>query len=395
MRYVILVGDGMADYPLPELGGKTPLEAAHTPHMDALAQRASILGLARTIPEGFEPGSDVGNMSILGYDPRRYFTGRAPLEAASRGIELGSQDVAIRCNLVTLKEQDGQLIMADYSAGHISTEEARKIIESLRLAIENGCFELYAGVSYRHLLIWRGGLSAIEGVRLTPPHSIPGQPIEPYLPQGNGSRVLLKLMERARELLQQRESPANAIWLWGAGEKPQMPTLRERFKVKGSVISAVDLVQGLGVLAGLKIIRVPGATGYLDTNYRGKAEAALRALKEGDDLVYVHVEAPDEVSHEGDLQKKMKAIEDFDAKIVGPIVEGLDEKFSILLLPDHPTPVSQRIHSSAPVPFMIIRSSEFERYPERVYSEDAARASGVFVQEAYRLIEWLLGQSRV
>jgi 2,3-bisphosphoglycerate-independent phosphoglycerate mutase len=392
MKYVVFVGDGMADYPLPELGNKTPLEAAHTPHMDALAQRASILGLAKTIPDGMEPGSDVGNLSIMGYDPRRYFTGRAPIEAASLGIKLGPQDVAIRCNLVMLKEQNGRWVMEDYSAGHISTEEAQKIIEFLRPELENERFELYTGVSYRHLLIWRDGLSEIDGIGLTPPHSIPDQPIEPHLPQGNGSRVLLALMERAQKLLKQKDGPANAIWLWGAGPKPKLPTLKERFRVMGSVISAVDLVRGLGVLAGLNVIRVAGATGYLDTNYQGKAEAALCALKEGDDLVYLHVEAPDEVSHEGDFQKKLRAIEDFDARIVGPIVEGLRQfdEYSILLLPDHPTPVSLRWHTSDPVPFLIYRSGDVQIRLKRAYSERAAQASGVFVSDGYRVMEQLV-----
>ncbi len=392
MKYVILVGDGMADYPVPELDGKTPLESAHTPHMDTLAQRASVLGLAKTIPDGMEPGSDVGNMSITGYDPKRYFTGRAPIEAASMGIELGPEDVAVRCNLVRLAQRGGQSVMDDYSAGHIPTEEAYKVMDQLRPHLENEHFELHAGVSYRHLLIWRDGHRKIEGIKLTPPHNIPDQPIEPHLPRGNGSEILLTLMERARTLLQEREGKANAIWFWGAGPKPSMPTLHTRFGLKGSVISAVDLIRGLGVCAGLKVIRVPGATGYLDTNYQGKVEAALHALQQGDDLVYVHIEAPDEVGHEGNAQKKLRAIEDFDSKVVGPIVEGLRQfdEYSILLLPDHPTPVSLRRHIPDPVPFLIYRSGDAQIRPERAYSERAAQASGVAVSEAYRLMEQLV-----
>jgi 2,3-bisphosphoglycerate-independent phosphoglycerate mutase len=395
MKYVILIGDGMVDEPLEELNGRTPLEVARTPHMNALAQRAHVMGLAKTIPDGYEPGSDVGNMSILGYDPREYFTGRAPLEAASMGIELGPEDAAVRCNLVTLAEHNGQTVMADYSAGHISTEEARQLIELLKPHLEDERFKLHPGVSYRHLLIWRGGRSRLEGVRLTPPHNIPGQLIEPHLPNGGeGSRVLHEFMDRARDLLQSggRSAKANALWCWGAGPKPQMPMLEERFGLTGSVISAVDLVRGLGIYAGLRVIHVPGATGYLDTNYQGKAQAALDALRVGDDLVYVHVESPDEVSHEGDLQKKIQAIEDFDAKIVGPIVEGLQQsgKYALLLMPDHPTPLKKRVHTPDPVPFVIVRSDAGENDPERVYSERAAREAGLYVKEGHRLLEQLI-----
>ncbi|MFN4218899.1 MAG: cofactor-independent phosphoglycerate mutase [Candidatus Bipolaricaulia bacterium] len=386
MKYVIVVGDGMADHPMPELDGKTPLEAAHTPHMDALAQRGT-LGLVNTIPKGFSPGSDVGNMSILGYDPRCYYTGRAPLEAASIGVELGPDDVALRCNLVTLTQKNHQWVMEDYSAGHIPTEEAKKLIELLRDELEDETFQFYAGVSYRHLVIWRGGKSDLK---LTPPHDIPQRPIEPYLPQGEGSDLLRSLMERAREKLAGQR--ANAIWLWGAGRKPHMPTLQERYNLRGSIISAVDLIRGLGIYAGLKVLRVPGATGYLDTNYQGKVEAALRAVEE-DDLVYVHVEAPDEVSHEGDLQKKIQAIEDFDAHIVGPLVEGLEqfEKFALLVLPDHPTPVSLRVHTAEPVPFVIYRSGDaLPRKAARGFSEASARASRLYLDNGYEIFTMLL-----
>lgn len=392
MKYVVVVGDGMADYPVPELGDKTPLEVAHTPNMDALARSAVTIGLAKTIPDGFEPGSDVGNMSILGYDPRCYYTGRAPIEAASMGIKLGPEDVAVRCNLVKLALRDGQWVMEDYSAGHIPTEDAHKIIQQLRPHLEDECFELHAGVSYRHLLIWRGGLEAMKDAKLTPPHNIPGQPSEPYLPRGNGSEILLELMERACAILK-LNGKANAIWFWGAGPKPQIPTLQKRFGLTGSVISAVDLVRGLGIYAGLTVIPVPGATGYLDTNYAGKAEAALRALEEGDDLVYVHIEAPDEVSHEGDVQKKIRAIADFDQKIVGPIVEGLKQfaAYSILLLPDHPTAVSVRVHTADPVPFLIYRSnSVIFKSSHSSFSESCAKASGIFVPEGHTFLSMLV-----
>jgi len=388
VKYAILVGDGMADSPLPELGGKTPLEASHTPHMDALAQRAT-LGLVKTIPDGFAPGSDVGNMSIMGYDPRRYYTGRAPLEAASIGVKLNPEDVALRCNLVKLGKKNGQWVMEDYSAGHIPTEESKVLIELLRRELEDETFQFYAGVSYRHLLVWRGGRGDLK---LTPPHDIPNQPIEPYLPKGEGSELLLDLMGRARKLLEGKRT--NAIWLWGAGRRPQMPTLEERYGLQGSVISAVDLICGLGIYAGLKVIRVPGATGYLDTNYRGKVEAALRALKE-DDLIYVHVEAPDEVSHEGDLQKKIRAIEDFDAKIVGPVFEGLGQfgEFALLVLPDHYTSVRLRIHTPEPVPFVIYRGGDAKpQKAERGFSEASAMASGLYIENGHEILDLFLGK---
>lgn len=392
MKYIILIGDGMADEPLPELGGETPLEAAHTPHMDALAGGAAQMGLVRTIPEGFDPGSDIGNMTILGYDPRRYFTGRAPLEAAAMGIELGPEDVALRLNLVTLAERSGRSVMADYSAGHIQTAEARGLIERLRAELEDEHFELHLGVGYRHLLIWRGGRPQLEGVTLTPPHGIPGEPVERHLPRGDGSQVLLGLMERSRPVLARGGGAANAIWLWGAGPKPQLPTLKERHGLVGSVISAVDLVRGLGVCAGLKVVRVPGATGYLDTNFRGKAEAALRALDGGDDLAYLHVEAPDEASHEGAIQKKLQAIEAFDEQVVGPVVEGLRrfEEHAVLLLPDHPTLLRMRVHASDPVPFLIYLSREAGAPRRRAYGERAAEEAGLFIERGHELFEAVL-----
>ena len=403
MKYAIVVGDGMADEPLEELDGRTPLEYARTPHMNALARRAAVLGQVRTVPEGLEPGSDVANMAILGYDPREHFTGRAPIEAAAMGIELGPEDVAIRCNLVTLKEQGGRLVVADHSAGHIPTPEAHALIAKLKPVVEReGPFELHPGVSYRNLLVWRGGFSSLRGVRLTPPHNILGEPAdryEPQPPESEGAQTLRRLMQRAREFLletqKEHNTQANAIWLWGAGRKPQLPPLAERFGIAGSVISAVDLIRGLGALAGLRILRVPGATGYLDTNYEGKVEYALDALREGDDFVYVHIEAPDEVSHEGSLEKKLRAIEDFDARVVGPLVEGLQrfERWALLLLPDHPTPLRKRVHTPDPVPFALVRSWEAEGLPLQVqgFSERATRGTGVLIKEGHRLIERLLG----
>jgi 2,3-bisphosphoglycerate-independent phosphoglycerate mutase len=388
MKYVILVGDGMADEPVPELGNRTPLEAARTPNMDALTAQAEIFGLARTIPDGFEPGSDVGNMSIFGYDPKRYYTGRAPIEAVSLGIDLKPSDVAVRCNLVKLAAKNGQTLMEDYSAGHISTDKAHELIKLLKPALEDENFTLYPGISYRHILLWRQGQ---DRFRATPPHNIPGQVVDKHLPSGLGSEALLELIEKSQKILKNQQ--ANSIWLWGAGKKPNLPALHKRFGIQGVVISAVDLVRGLGLCAGLEVILVSGATGYLDTNYKGKVEAALKALQKND-FVYLHIEAPDETGHEGIAAKKVQAIEDFDSKVVSPLLAGLQEfpEFSLLLMPDHPTPVSIRTHTADPVPFLIYRKSKSSQIsnPNQRFTESSARQTGVLRDEAHHLIEELL-----
>jgi 2,3-bisphosphoglycerate-independent phosphoglycerate mutase len=352
MKYVFLVGDGMGDYSYDELDGKTVLEYARTPHLDRLA-REGLLGLVETIPPKFPPGSDVGNLSLLGYDPRKYYTGRAPLEAASRGITLGERDLALRCNLVTLSED--YRVMRDYSAGHIATAEAQRLVARLARELGEKNLEFYAGVSYRHLLIWRDAPVELEGLKLTPPHEIPDAPIEKYLPHGPGSALLRDLIRRSWDVLAGHQ--ANSIWLWGAGRTPQMPTLKERFGLEGAVISAVDLIKGLGVYAGLQVLDVPGATGYLDTNYSGKVQAALDALAEAN-FVYLHVEAPDECGHQGRLDLKIRAIEDFDARVVGPLSAGLARAYSdfvLVVTTDHYTPVRDRVHVAAPVPFAVLR----------------------------------------
>lgn len=399
MKYIILLGDGMPDESIEALGGKTPLEYASTPFMDSMAKKGR-LGLARTIPPGYPPGSDVANLSVFGYDPRTCYTGRSPLEAASMGVHLGPDDVAFRLNLVNLHTRNGTISMGDYSAGHITTEEGGELVESLAQELGGGEFEFYPGVSYRHLLVWRNGKEKLE---LTPPHDISGKCIDAYLPKGDGSDVLLRLMERSRDILsghplyrkrqEAGKTPANSIWLWGHGKAPRMVTYRERFGLSGAVISAVDLVRGIGVYAGLEVIRVPGATGYIDTNYQGKAEAALEALKRLD-FVYLHVEAPDESSHSGSIENKIRAIEDFDAKIVGPISEGIREfgEYRILCTPDHPTPIRLMTHTADPVPF-IMYSGETDVSPEVAgYDEKSARKTGLFLEEGYRLMEMMLGR---
>lgn len=401
-KYIVLVGDGMADEPIPELGGRTPLQAAQTPYMDSLAQRGT-LGLVWTIPPGFAPGSDVANLSIFGYDPHLYFTGRAPLEAAAMGINLEPPDVAFRCNLVTLKQEGNQDYMDDFSAGHISSEEARQIIFDLNLYLGDHNFKFYPGVSYRHLLIWKNGAKSLS-LKTTPPHDIIGKEIGQFLPKGEGEKEVHRLMAEARKILkdhpinQQRfqkgKKPANSIWLWGQGKAPALPPLTKRFHLKGSIISAVDLVKGLGAYAGLEIINVPGATGYLDTNYAGKVAYALDALREKD-FVYVHVEAPDEAAHNGHLEEKMQAIADFDEKIVGPVLKGLAEfaDYRLLVLPDHPTPLSLRTHSASPVPFVIYDKRDSEREPNLnlAFNELAASQTGLFIKKGHELLERFLG----
>jgi len=401
MKFVVLQGDGMADEPIAELGGKTPLDAAQTPNLDRMA-RAGILGLTRTIPPGLPPGSDVGTMSVLGYDPTRYHTGRSPIEAASMGVELGSEDVAFRCNLVTLETPEGGVeVMRDFAAGHIPTAEAREIVEDLNRTLGGDGLEFHPGVSYRHLLVWRGGE---HRMRTTPPHDLSDQPVGGAFPQGSGAAVLSGLMERSRAFLAEHrvcrarlargERAPTAIWLWGQGKRPNLPRLRDRYGIDGSVIAAVDLVNGLGVLAGLVRIAVPGATGFLDTNFRGKAEYGLRAL-ETRDFLFLHVEAPDEGGHMGDPRKKVEAIENFDEKVVGTILEGLRAmggEWRVLVMPDHPTPCALKTHTSDPVPFVVYvsRDEQKARGVARGYNEKDAREHGIFIPEAHTIMDRLL-----
>lgn len=398
MKIVILQGDGMPDHPIPELGNKTPLEVAKTPHMDEIARRG-ILGLVKTIPDGLPPGSDVGNLSVLGYNPNLYYTGRSPLEAASIGIDLKKSDVTFRCNLVTLGNLNGKTIMDDYSAGHISTEEAREIILDIRKGLEEEDIKFYPGVSYRHLMVWHGGT---DKMKTTPPHDISGRDIMPYLPSGEGADKLRHLIEKSKEILKNHpinrkridsnKNPATSIWLWGQGKAPKMPRFRELYGVEGAVISAVDLVKGIGVYAGLRVINVPGATGYLDTNYEGKVQYALRALDEVD-LVMIHIEATDETGHEGKVDLKIRAIEDFDSHIIGPVLEGIKrfKDYKILLLSDHPTPIELKTHTNEPVPFAILDSKDSNvKNKNQTFSEISASKTGVFIDEGWKLIGMLL-----
>lgn len=397
MKYIVLIGDGMPDYPLPDHGDKTPLQLARTPNMDRLAREGST-GAAGTVPQGFPPGSDVANLSLFGYDPARYYTGRAPLEAVSMGVPLGPKDTAFRCNLVTLRAAANGVVMEDYSAGHISTEEAREFIASINEKMATEEVRFHPGVSYRHLMVWKG--RDFSSLALTPPHDISGRDIREFLPRGNaGGGELLELMNSSQLVLkphklnQKREKegkrPANSIWLWGQGARPSVPTFRERFGLEGAVISAVDLLKGIGICAGFESINVPGATGYLDTNYRGKVEAALGALEEKD-IVFLHIEAPDEASHQGSLEAKIQAIEDFDAKVVGEIMRGMGKfgDYRILLVADHPTPISIKTHASDPVPFAVFPAvGEGIGRGAGAFDESICRTGKLKFPEGHRLME--------
>ncbi len=397
MKYIVLLGDGMSDEPNADLDGKTPLEVAHTPNMDRLAS-AGRLGLASTVPPGYHPGSDVANLSVFGYNPEDCYTGRSPLEAASMGVELGPDDVAFRLNFVWLEAHFGKLYMGDFSAGHISTAEGAELIATLQKELGGDEFMFYPGVSYRHLLVWKNGKDKLT---FTPPHDISTLSIEGYLPQGEGADVLHDLTNSAQMLLHdhpvnnrrvtENKVPANSIWLWGHGKKPSMQTYQSLFGLSGSVISAVDLIKGIGVNAGLDIIEVPGATGYIDTNYKGKAEYAIASLKDKD-FVYVHVEAPDEAAHAGLLQEKIGAIESFDKEVVGTIVDNLDNigDCKILITPDHPTPVAKRTHTSDPVPFIIFDSTQPDGNQQRAYTEKFAQVASESIIPGHLLMPELL-----
>ena len=397
MKYIVVLGDGMADYALKELDGKTPLQAAKKPFIDSLARHSEV-GLCRTVPTGFKPGSDVANLSVMGYDPRDCYTGRSPLEAVSIGIRLKDTDVTLRCNLVTLSDEENyeDKTMLDYSAGEISTQEAQELISFLKRHFDNDRFTLYAGVSYRHCLVADRG---IVGHELTPPHDITGKPVRGHLPQGPLAEAYLDIMKRSAELLKNHpinlarvaagKNPANSVWFWGEGTKPKLDNFEKKFGKKGGVISAVDLVKGIGILAGMRIIEVEGATGNYDTNFSGKAQAALDALADGLDYVYIHMEAPDECGHQGDIAHKIYSIEQIDEKVVRPIAEKLSaagEDFKMLICPDHPTPISVRTHVSDPVPYLLYASNRDLNCGAVSYDEQSAEKTGIFVAEGKDLM---------
>ena len=387
MKYIVMLCDGMADYPFQELAGKTPIAAAFKPNMERLAKKATA-GIVKTVPESLNPGSDVANLSAMGYDPVSCYTGRSPLEAMSIGIDMAPDDIAFRCNLVTLSDDEPfeKKVMADYSAQEITTAEAAEIIKAVNEAFENDKIKFYSGVSYRHCMIWHKGPN---GLGLTPPHDISDRVIGEYLPKND---TLLGMMKKSYDVLKNHPvnierkkrglNPANAIWLWGEGTRPAIPNFKEMFGLKGSVISAVDLIKGIGITAGLDIINVEGATGNITTNFANKGKAALKSLVEnGNDYVYIHVEAPDECGHRGEIDNKVKSIEFIDRDIVGPLTKGLEEAgedYTIMVLPDHPTPISTKTHARDAVPFIIYRSNEPVEGID-TFSEEAAAKTGLYI----------------
>ena len=391
-KYVIIVPDGAADEPLEQLDKKTVLEVAQTPNMDKISTQGRI-GLVRTVPAGFEPGSDIAQMSLLGYNPLTFYTGRAPIEAVARNIKLSANDWVFRCNLVTIC--DGK--MEDHSAGHISTEEAGKLIKDLNEQLSNEKFRFYPGVSYRHLLVFK---DADFDVKTYPPHDYIGTAVEKILPRGKGAEMLIDLIARSQQLFINHdinkikkdlgENQVSSIWLWGQGKKARMESFKKRFGIIGAAITAVDLVKGLSMLIGFDLINVPGATGFVDTNYRGKASAAIKALDKYD-LVFIHIEAPDEASHNGNVEMKKKAIEQIDKYIVGPVLEALQgyESWRILVLPDHPTPISSRAHSAEPVPFAMAGNG-VSGILHTTFSETNAAKSGFKIDNGFELMEYFL-----
>lgn len=401
MKYLVMLCDGMADEPNEALGNSTPMEKANKPCMDSLAAKAEV-GIVKTVAEGLKPGSDVANLSVLGYEPAVYYSGRSPLEAASIGIDLKDTDVTLRCNLVTLSDEEDyeKKTILDYCADDISSEEAKILIEYIQEKLGNDKFRFYPGVSYRHCLVWSNG-NPHPGV-LTPPHDITGKVITDYIPKGEAVDELYDLMKKSYDLLKDHpvnkariargKRPANSIWLWGEGTKPLLDNFSEKFGKKGSMISAVDLLKGIAICAGMNSVDVEGATGYLDTNFDGKCKAAIEEFKKGADLVYIHVEAPDECGHRGEIENKVKAIEMIDEHILAPVVEflrGYDD-FAVLVCPDHPTPLSIRTHTSTPVPYLIYDSKNEIDSGVKVFCEKEARESGNYIEKGFTMMNYFL-----
>ncbi|WP_449076590.1 cofactor-independent phosphoglycerate mutase [Ruminococcus sp.] len=401
MKYLVMLCDGMADEPNEALGNSTPMEKANKPCMDSLAAKAEV-GIVKTVAEGLKPGSDVANLSVLGYEPAVYYSGRSPLEAASIGIDLKDTDVTLRCNLVTLSDDEDyeNKTILDYCADDISSEEAKILIEYIQEKLGNDVFRFYPGVSYRHCLVWSNG-NPHPGV-LTPPHDITGKVITDYIPKGEAVDELYDLMKKSYDLLKDHpvnkariargKRPANSIWLWGEGTKPLLDNFSEKFGIKGSMISAVDLLKGIAICAGMNSVDVDGATGYLDTNFDGKCKAAIEEFKNGADLVYIHVEAPDECGHRGEIENKVKAIEMIDEHILGPVVEFLKgyDDFAVLVCPDHPTPLSIRTHTSTPVPYLIYDSKNEINSGVKVFCEKEARETGNYIEKGFTMMNYFL-----
>ncbi len=411
-KFAVILIDGAADYPVSELGKKTPLQVAVKPNMDMLAALGRT-GMVKTIPDGMSPGSDTANLSILGYDPTRYSTGRSSLEAISIGIKLSDDDITFRCNLVTLSDEKiyGQKTMVDYSAGEITTNEARILITDLGDKLGTDKVRFYPGVSYRHVIVWEGGPDGgVETYALTPPHDISGRVIEQFLPGGKYGPVILELMEKSSGFLQghpvnikrvsENKKPANSVWIWAKAKRPKLDSFIAKYGLKGSVISAVDLVKGIGISAGLAPVSVEGATGNINTNFEGKARAAIKELEGGQDFVFIHIEAPDECSHQGNLKEKIRAIELIDSLVVKNVKEGLDRMgtaYSIMVLPDHPTPLSKKTHTSDAVPFLIYtKNGEPEQASNNAvkFDEDSSAKTGLYIDKGHLLMDYFTGKKK-
>lgn len=401
MKYIVVLGDGMADYKVDELGGKTPLEAANKPNIDYMCAHGEI-GLVKNVPESLSPGSDVANLSAFGYDPFTYYSGRSPLEAVSMGIDIKDTDVTFRCNIVTVSDEENYLDkrIIDHSADEITTEEAREIMKTVAEAFDNEFLKFYPGISYRHALVWDKGP---YDFKLTPPHDILEQNLAQYMPKGEGSDILAEMTVKSYELLKDHPvnikrverglNPANSIWIWGEGKKPALSSFKDKYGISGSVISAVDLIKGIAICAGLESIDVEGATGNVHTNFKGKADAAIKALEDGSDFVYIHLEAPDECGHRHEIENKVKSIELIDEKIVGYIKDNLESKgidYKMLILPDHPTPLALRTHTRDAVPYIIYDSTKAEGGCGVSYSEDNAAANGEVIEKGYTLMDHFL-----
>jgi len=401
MKYIVVLGDGMADYPLEQLNNKTPLQYANTPAIDYMAKHG-IVGMVKTVPEGMPPGSDTANMAVFGYNPFVYYTGRSPFEAASMGVKMLDTDITFRCNFVTVSEEEPyeEKIMLDHSAGEITTEEAGELIKAVSEYLSTETIKFYPGISYRHLMVWANGPYEWK---LIPPHDILGKKVKNYMPQGLNSEIIEQMLKKSNEFLSQHEinkkrverglNPANSIWIWGEGKKPLLSNFYEKYNLKGSVVSAVDLIKGIGLCAGLDVIDVEGATGNINTNFSGKAKAALAELAKGNDFVYIHVEAPDECGHRYEVENKIKAIEYIDNQIVKVIkdeMERIGKDYKMIILPDHPTPLAIRTHTGEPVPFLIYQSNDEKDNLNGDYDEFSAKESGLYFPEGYKLMDYFI-----
>ncbi len=401
MKYVVFLGDGMADFPVKELGNKTPLEVANKPNIDFLASKG-ISGMIKTVPDGMKPGSDVANLGAMGFDPKKYYTGRSPLEAVSVGIKLLDDDITFRANLVTLSDEENyeDKTMIDYSSDEITTQEATILINDLAKELNTDVYKFYPGFSYRHVLVWNGGHTDFE---LTPPHDITGKKVTDYLPKGKNSEALLNFMKKSCEILKEHPinkkriekglRPASSLWVWGEGKKAVLPEFEKMRGLKGAVVSAVDLIKGIGMSAKMTCAEVEGATGNIHTNFDGKAKAAIDLLKDHD-FVYIHVEAPDECGHRAEIENKVKSIEIIDKKIVGPVLEYLNqtgENYKALVMPDHPTPLELMTHVSDPVPFVVYEKNNEKENEIKVYTEESCKKSKIFYQDGYKLMDDFIG----